>query len=106
MSDIIGMTNLSKLRPEIERLCRVMPVKRLGLFGSALTQDFKPGSDVDVLVVFDADEKVDLFKTYFELKEELEKIFGREVDLIVDKPFRNPIFMESVKRTRTVIYER
>ena len=106
MSDIIGMTNLSKLRPEIERLCRLMPVKRLGLFGSALTQDFRPGSDVDVLVVFDADEKVDLFKTYFELKEELEKIFGREVDLIVDKPFRNPIFRKSVERTRTVIYER
>jgi len=106
MNDIIGMTNLSKLRPEIERLCRAMPVKRLGLFGSALTQDFKPGSDVDVLVVFDADERVDLFKTYFELKEELEKIFGREVDLIVDKPFRNPIFGKSVERTRTVIYER
>lgn len=106
MSDIIGMINFSKLRPEIERLCRVMPVKRLGLFGSALTRDFSPGSDVDVLVVFDADEKVDLFKTYFELKEELEKIFGREVDLIVDKPFRNPIFRESVERTKTVIYER
>jgi len=100
------MIDLSKLKPEIERLCKVMPIKRLGLFGSVLTENFAPGSDVDVLVVFDSDKKIDLFDKYFELKEQLERIFGRPVDLIVDKPFRNPIFRKSVEKTRTVIYER
>jgi len=100
------MINISKLKPEIERICRALPIKRLGLFGSALTQDFSPDSDVDVLVVFDSDEKIDLFDKYFKLKEQLTKIFKRNIDLVIDKPFRNPVFRESVEKTRTVLYER
>jgi predicted nucleotidyltransferase len=94
MSDTIFMIDYKKLRPAVERVCRELPVKRLGLFGSVLTQEFGPQSDVDVLVVFDADVEVDLFEKYF------------EVDLMVDRPFRNPIFRESVEKTRTIIYER
>ena len=100
------MIDVQDLKPQIERVCRDLPVKRLGLFGSALTERFESGSDVDVLVVFDRDEKIDLFAKYFDLKEALEKVFGREVDLVVDKPFKNPIFRESVEKTRVVIYER
>jgi predicted nucleotidyltransferase len=106
MSDIIFMLDFEKLKPEIERVCRAMPVKRLGIFGSALTKDFGTQSDVDILVVFEADERVDLFEKYFQLKEHLEEVFGREVDLTVDRPFRNPIFRDAVERTRTIIYER
>jgi len=100
------MINLSKVKPEIERVCRVLPVKRLGVFGSALSEDFGPESDVDVLVAFDTAGNVDLFDAYFELKERLEGVFGRKVDLTVDKPFKSPVFKESVEKTRTVIYER
>ena len=100
------MIDLIKLKPEIERVCRLLPVKRLGLFGSVLNQDFSASSDVDVLVAFDSNENIDFFDKYFELKEKLEKIFGREVDLVVDKPFRNPVFRESVEKTRTIVYER
>jgi len=106
MSDIIFMLDFEKLKPEIERVCRAMPVKRLGIFGSVLTKDFGAQSDVDILVVFEADERVDLFEKYFQLKEHLEEVFGREVDLTVDRPFRNPIFRDAVERTRTIIYER
>jgi uncharacterized protein len=106
MSDIIFMIDIDKLKPEIERVCRAMPVKRLGIFGSALTRDFDTQNDVDILVVFEADERVDLFEKYFQLKEHLEEVFGREVDLTVDRPFRNPIFRDAVERTRTIIYER
>jgi predicted nucleotidyltransferase len=100
------MINVNKIKPDIERVCRALPVKRLGLFGSALTQDFPPESDVDILVVFDSDEKIDFFDKYFELKEQLARIFKRDIDLVVDKSFKNPIFRESVEKTRTVIYER
>lgn len=100
------MLNLTTLKPQIDRVCSRLPVKRLGVFGSALTADFNPASDIDMLVVFDVDDKTDLFDKYFELKESLEKLFGREVDLVVDKPFRNQVFQEAVERTRTVIYER
>ena len=100
------MVDLSKVRLEIERVCQRLPVKRLGLFGSVLTPEFNSSSDVDVLVVFDSDQSIDFFDKYFDLKEQLEKVFGREVDLIVDKPFKNPIFGAAVEKTRTVIYER
>lgn len=100
------MINTLEFKAEIEQVCRTLPVKRLGIFGSALTQDFTPDSDIDVLVVFDSDENVDLFEKYFDLKEQLTKIFNRNIDLVIDKQFRNPIFRESVEKTRTIIYER
>jgi predicted nucleotidyltransferase len=100
------MIDIEKIKPEIERVCQSLPVKRLGLFGSVLNQNFSQGSDVDVLVIFDSGENIDLFDKYFELKEQLEQIFKREVDLIVDKNFKNPVLRESIDRTRTVIYER
>ena len=106
MDDTILMVNLLQIKPQIERVCAKLPVKRLGLFGSALTGDFSSTSDVDVLVVFDLSEDIDLFDKYFELKEELEKVFGRQVDLVVDKQFKNPVFRESVEKTRTIVYER
>jgi len=100
------MIDIEKIKPEIERICRRLPVKRLGLFGSVLSQNFSRSSDIDVLVIFDTSENIDLFNKYFELKEQLEEVFERDIDLVVDKKFKNPIFRESVDRTRTVIYER
>ncbi|MCF8054815.1 MAG: nucleotidyltransferase domain-containing protein [Deltaproteobacteria bacterium] len=100
------MINLAEIQPEIEHICKTMPVKRLCLFGSALTHDFKTDSDVDVLVTFDTAQDVDLFSAYFELKECLEDIFKRKIDLTVDGAFKNPIFKSSVEKTRTVIYAR
>ncbi len=100
------MIDIEKVKPEIERICRRLPVKRLGLFGSALTQNFSQNSDIDVLVIFDSGENIDLFDKYFELKEQLENVFKRQVDLVVDKKFKNPVLRESINRTRIVIYER
>jgi predicted nucleotidyltransferase len=100
------MIDIEAIKPEIERVCRRLPVKRLGLFGSVLSDNFSQGSDVDVLVIFDSDENIDLFDKYFELEEELQEIFKREVDLVVDKKFRNPVLREIIDSTRTIIYER
>ena len=68
------MIDIEKIKPEIERVCEGLAVKRLGLFGSALREDFSGSSDVDVLVIFDSDGSNDLFDEYFSLKEQLEKI--------------------------------
>ena len=100
------MIDIEKIKPEVEQICRRLPVKRLGLFGSALGRNFSRSSDVDVLVIFDSGEDIDLFDKYFELKEQLEKIFRRQVDLVVDKQFKNPVLRESIDMTRMVIYER
>ncbi|MFD5092243.1 nucleotidyltransferase family protein [Amycolatopsis thailandensis] len=60
---------------EIEDLCRTHSVRRLDLFGSAVSDRFDSvSSDVDVLVEFDAGPGFDHFGTYFDLKEGLEQV--------------------------------
>ena len=100
------MIDIEKVKPDIEKVCKNLPVKRLGLFGSALRGDFSENSDIDVLVIFDSDEEIDHFDKYFELKENLEEIFKRNVDLVVDRNFKNPVLKESIDKTRTIVYER
>ncbi len=88
----------------IADLCHRFHVGRLSIFGSAVTDAFDPEtSDVDFLVEFD-DSAADLFGAYFGLKEELEALLGRPVDLVTPKSLENPYFAESVERTRRDLY--
>ena len=92
-------------REEIELLCRQFGVRRLDLFGSALSDSFDPlTSDVDVLVEFTGGPDFDYFDSYFGLKEGLEALFARPVDLINAGSMRNPYFRDQVLRTRRLLY--
>lgn len=85
-------------------VCRRFHVARLSVFGSATTEKFDPAkSDVDFLVEFE-DGADDLLGSYFGLKEELERLLGRPVDLVMPKSLENPYFAESVERTRRDLY--
>lgn len=66
---------------KIAGLCRRWKVKELALFGSVLRDDFRPDSDVDVLVEFEPDDTWSLFDL-MEMKDELAELFGRRVDLV------------------------
>lgn len=91
-------------RDEVAVLCRHYGVARLEIFGSAATGAFDPDrSDIDFLIEFDDNPK-DLFKRYFGFKEALETRFGRGVDLVMTGAMRNPHFIESVNRTRRLVY--
>jgi len=91
-------------REAVAELCRRYGVARLSLFGSALTAEFDPAtSDVDFLVEF-ADDSEGLFNAYFGLQEELERLLGRPVDLVMPKALENPYFAASVTRSREVVY--
>ena len=75
--------------PEIEALCRGIGVRRLDRFGSAVGDSFDvDDSDVDVLVEFDTRTGVDYFDRYFTLKEGLEQLLGRPVDVVVSASVR------------------
>jgi uncharacterized protein len=68
-------------RAKIAEFCKRWNVSEFAIFGSALSADFRPDSDVDVLVSFDPRAHVTLFDMVH-MQEELKTIFGREVDLI------------------------
>ena len=61
--------------------CRRFDVARLAVFGSALRQDFQPGSDIDLLVDFKPKARTGLL-TLARLHRELERLFQRRVDLV------------------------
>ena len=76
----------------VARICRSRGVRRLAVFGSAVTDRFdEVRSDVDFLVEF-GPVFPDAFDAYFGLAEDLERIFGREVDLVMLTAVPNPYF--------------
>jgi len=65
--------------PEINHFCLRHHLRRLALFGSVLRDDFRPSSDVDVLVEFEPGQTPG-FK-FWDIEDELTKLLGRKVDL-------------------------
>ena len=92
-------------RAEVEALCRRYRVRRLELFGSAASGQDRPGeSDLDLLVEFETLPPGGYADAYFGLRESLEALFGRPVDLVVASAIKNPYFRQSVERTKTLLY--
>lgn len=87
-------------------LCRKHKVKSLAVFGSILTDRFNDQSDVDLLVDFqplDPDE-FDYVTNYFSLRDALEQLFSRKVDLIEYGNNLNPLFRAMVDKKKRLIY--
>lgn len=97
----IIVTNIETLRD----ICEKYHVEKLFAFGSVCRDDFEEGSDIDLLVNFDKDlELADYLDNYLLLKEDLEKLFHRKVDLINEEYIRNPYVITGIEKTRTSIY--
>src|SRR5882672_9119121 len=94
--------DLTPYKFDIENICRELRLQRLDLIGSATRDDFSDGSDMDVLVTFEGDEN--FFDRYFTLKERLEEIFQRKVDVIEERAIKNPFFRKTVNRDRVKVY--
>lgn len=99
----------------IKKLCKEHHVKNLYAFGSAVSGDFTENSDIDLIYEMDYDgfdfEKFDKnpydpFLSYFDLKEKLEHLFGKKVDLIPNQDFRNKYLKASIEKNKTLLYVR
>ena len=73
-------TRVRASRIQIAEFCERHHIRRLSLFGSVLREDFRPDSDVDVLVEFEPGHVPGFFGLY-DLEEDLSRLFGRGVDL-------------------------
>ncbi|MFO0965568.1 MAG: nucleotidyltransferase family protein [Gemmataceae bacterium] len=87
---------------QLATFCRRHHVQRLSLFGSVLRRDFRPDSDVDILIEFAPEARVGL--AFFQMEEELSKLLGRKVDLNTPG-FLSPAFREEVMRHKEVQYD-
>jgi len=88
---------------KIEAFCRKWKVVEMALFGSVLREEFRPDSDVDVLVTFAPDDGWSLWDL-IDMRDELREMFGREVDLVEKKNLVNPFRRHAILSTKQVIY--
>ena len=95
-------TLLSGKKAEIAAICRRHHVRELSLFGSALGPDFRPDSDIDLLVEFDLGASVGLLQ-FGELRAELEILLNRKVDLVSKSGLR-PLLRERILKQLEPLY--
>ncbi len=88
---------------QLDAFCRRWKIARLDLFGSALRNDFRPDSDVDILVSFSTGARWGLL-SFVRMKEELSALVGRRVDLVSrravegsENPLRRASILDSAR---------
>lgn len=91
---------------KIREFCEKWKITEFALFGSVLREDFRPDSDVDVLVTFAPDAKVSLFDLS-DVEDELAEIIGRKVDLVLKRGIersKNYIRRKAILSSAEVLY--
>jgi predicted nucleotidyltransferase len=83
--------------------CRQWKVTELSFFGSVLRDDFRPDSDLDVLVTFAAEAPWSLLDL-MTMREHLRRILGREIHLVEQEGLRNPFRRQAILSHRQVIF--
>ena len=94
----MGKTSIPIAADRIRDFCQRWKITEFSLFGSVLRDDFRPDSDVDVLVSFAEDAHWGLFDIC-RMEDELREIFGRQVDLVTRRAVEespNPIRREHI----------
>jgi uncharacterized protein len=87
-------------------LCRRYAVRRLGAFGSVLTDDFDPKrSDIDLTVEFGRPRTYGLADQYFRFKAAIERLLGREVDLVELRAMPASRLKQSIERSQMPVYD-
>jgi len=95
---------LKPYKEEISDLCKKHQVERLYVFGSVLTDDFKPDSDIDFLIDFNENDPIIYTDLYFGFIFNLEKTLGRKIDLVELRAIKNPYFKKEVDEKKVLIY--
>lgn len=96
------MIRINLDQSKIEDFCRRSNIRRLAFFGSVLRDDFRPDSDVDVLVEFEPEHVPGL--AFFSMEVELSNLLGRKVDLNTPQ-FLSPEIRRKVEKEAEVRYE-
>ncbi len=88
----------------IKKYCKKYKVKELYAVGSVVSDNFTENSDIDLLIKFDDISIEEYTDNYFTLHKLFRKIFNRKIDLITDKSLNNPFFIDSIEKTKQLLY--
>lgn len=88
---------------QIAEFCQRWHITEFALFGSVLRDDFRPDSDIDVLVTFSPDRRL-TWDDWTNMQEEIEALFNRKVDLVSKEYLKNPYRRYEILKTCQVIY--
>ncbi|WPR74058.1 nucleotidyltransferase domain-containing protein [Algoriphagus sp. NG3] len=88
----------------IKKLCKKYKVKTFSAFGSVTRDDFNDDSDIDFVVDFEETDPFKYTDLYFKLKENLENLLQRQIDLIEERGIKNQIFRKELNSTKILIY--
>lgn len=97
---ILKKANTEKLKT----ICKSHLVTKMYMFGSAASSTMKKNSDVDILVNFAEMDLYNYFDNLLSLKEKLELIFKKPVDLLEEQAVNNPFLKRSIDRNKILIY--
>lgn len=98
------LINTPGTRRQIESFCRKWKIEEFSLFGSALRQDFRPDSDVDVLISLKPGQIMTL-ENFLDMRDELSAMFGgREIDLVQKRLLKNPFRRNEILSHREIVY--
>lgn len=96
---------LSEKVGDVRALCAKHRVRSLIVFGSAASEAFDPqSSDLDFVVEFEPGPRRGFDDVFFLLKEDLERLFGRPIDLIERGAVENPYLLESIRASGETLY--
>lgn len=98
------MNALNEHIDQIKEACSLNRVKRLFAFGSVTRNELKPESDIDLIVEIDDSDPISYSDHYFDLKEKLEQLLKRPIDLLEEKAIRNPFLRSEIDKTKVMIY--
>lgn len=89
---------------QIKALCDTNKVKSLFAFGSVTNDQFRPESDIDLIVDIEDDDPLSYSDSYFNLKFELEQLLKRDIDLLEQNAIKNPYLKQQIEKTKVLVY--
>jgi len=100
------MELIHQYQEQLEKACLTFKVDELYVFGSILTDHFRPNSDIDLIVSILSEDPIEYAENYFNLKFELERIFNRPIDLLEKKAIKNKMFENLINQQKKLVYAR
>jgi predicted nucleotidyltransferase len=98
------MNVLNQHIEQIRDACSLNQVKRLFAFGSVTRDDLNNQSDIDLVVEFNDTDPISYTDHYFNLKEKLQQLLKRPIDLLEEKAIRNPFLRIEIDKTKVLLY--